>query len=68
MAVEMLDVKKVWGKIKAGFTGGKFYANIPAHPARRFVNGIDPMASESMGISMTPKYPVFGGKGFSDRK
>lgn len=62
MAIEMLDVKKNWGKIKAAFKTGPFFKTIPAQPNRHFVQGVEPMTHQAMGVS------PFNGKGFSVKK
>jgi len=65
--IEFLDMKKQWAKVRAGFSGGKLYKSIPPQPARRFVDGRDPLTEQAQ-MFQKPTLPVFGGKTFSQRK
>ena len=68
MAIELLDIRKQWAKIKGGFGNGRLYRNPNPPQHRTYVNGVDSMAMEAQGIGASPKGSVFGGKTFSQRK
>lgn len=60
MAIELLDEKRQWGKIKAGFAGGDLYRNPQPTPTHPFKNGRDKLVDEAQMI-MKPSLPTFGG-------
>jgi len=67
MAIELLDLKKNWGKIKGAFGMGPLFKRPAGQPQHTFVNGVNPTASAAQGIAGSPKGSVFGGKTFSNR-
>lgn len=68
MAIELLDMARTWAKIKAGFGGGNMFKSVPPQPARRFVNGRDPMTEEAQYTTSNQIASAFGGKTYSQRK
>lgn len=66
--IEMLDMKKQWSKVKAGFMGGPFY-KMPAHGPnpKTCVDGPGAMTRQAQQVESMPKGSVFGGKTFSQK-
>lgn len=68
MAIELLDLRKQWAKIKAGFSGGPFN-RLPARGPnpKGYKDGVSPMTREVQQSNMSVKGSVFTGKTFSNR-
>lgn len=67
--IELLDVKKQWGKLKAGWnSSNRLFRNPPAQPKHPYANGIDPMTEQGRYGMSSAKASVFTGKTFSQRK
>ena len=65
--IELLDYRKQWSKIKAGFKTGNMFQRPPAQPNHPFKNGRDPLTEQAQmtsGMSGMPKGSVFTGKNF----
>lgn len=67
MAIELLDVRKQWGRVKAAFSNPRLFQNPPPKPSHPYANGIDPMAAEAQMTASPVKGSVFTGKSFSQR-
>lgn len=69
MAIELLDLKKQWGKIKAGWnSSNRLYQNPPAPQSHPFAEGRDPLV-DAAELTMGQKIAsAFTGKTFSQRK
>lgn len=68
MAIELLDLKKQWAKIKSGFSGGNMFRN-PVPPQRhRFVDGRAPTARESAEMNSSTPKSAFTGQTYNNRK
>jgi len=67
--IELLDVKKQWSRIKAGFSGGVQFKGTAGQASHRFVDGINPAVK---AVQHVPENccmkSVFGGKSFGSRK
>jgi hypothetical protein len=68
MAIPLLDERKTWGKIGAGFKGGKAYKSLPARPSHPFTDGPMSETRSFQQTDMKVSGSVFGGKTFSQRK
>lgn len=69
MAIEMLDLNAVWGKIAAGFKGGPRWKMPKNNPnPSSFKDGPSAEARTVQQANMTTGGSVFGGKTFSSRK
>ena len=68
MAIELLDLKKNWAKIKAGFGGGKLFRNPPPIQRHPYADGREALAEQAQGVAGQPKSSAFTGKTFSQRK
>lgn len=66
--IELLDVKKQWSRIKAGFSSGVQFKTPAGQPSHRFVDGIDPSVKATQQMPESSAKSVFGGKSFSSRK
>lgn len=67
MAIELLDLRKNWAKIKAGFGGGNLFRNPPKQPHHPYANGpIQDVQNQAQGIAAQPSN-AFTGKTFSAR-
>lgn len=66
MAIELLDPKKNWAKIKSGDSGGgPLFKSVAQGPKLRFASAINPMVSDNLTDGMRS---AFSGKTFSQRK
>lgn len=67
--IEMLDMKKQWAKIKAGFQDGPFFRRPDWNPhPSSFKDGPGPMARQAQQSTMTPNNAsAFSGKTFSQK-
>lgn len=66
--IEMLDMKKNWGTVKAAFKGGPYFKSLAAQPSLRFVQGFEPMQLEAtQRQSSTKSTNAFSGKTFSKK-
>lgn len=67
MAIELLDMRKTWARIRSGMKQGNLFRNPPPRESHPYRDGRSSLVDEAQGISASPK-SVFGGKTFSQRR
>lgn len=70
MAIELLNLKANWAKVKAGFRVGDLFRNVPKKPSHPFKDSLkytsDPTDAQQ-GVSAQPSN-AFTGQTYNNRK